>query len=1087
MKIHLLVIVLLLLGNSLGTYAQGVTTSGLNGRVTDSNGVGLPGTSVVAVHTPSGTQYGTTSDSEGYYRLPNIRTGGPYQVTVSFVGYSNWERTDIYAVLGEQVKLEVVLTESVTELSEVVVTGDLMFASDRDGQKTIVSANKITQLPTISRSLADFARYNPLANIQQNADGFSISLAGQNNRYNAIYFDGAINNDVFGLAGSGTNGGQTGVQPISLDAIEQFQISVSPFDVRQGGFSGGTISAITRSGTNNLEGSAYYLLRNESMAGKTPIDKADDPAITTDDPKPLNPFKAETYGFRIGGPIIKDKLFFFGSAEIQRDQTPQPFNFSNYNGDDNADSLAALRSKLSGYGYDPGTFDANTRFLNSNKYLVKLDWNLSEKHKITLRHSYVYAENLEARSSSTNFLGFINGSEYFVSSTNSTALEVKSNFGNKYSNKLVIGTTFVVDDRDPLGAEFPTVIIRDANSASYQLGAEQFSTANLLNQDIITITDDFEIYKGKHTITIGTHNEFYNVGNLFIRSNFGAYQYDNLGKFLNDVPSDRFDRSYSQVDNITGDGSKAIAAFKGYQLGIYGQDEFQVSDKVRVTLGLRLDMTSFPNAPASNADFDTNAIPAIQAEGYDLKGARPGSFIEPQLLFSPRAGVNWDVKGDRSLQVRGGVGVFTSRVPLVWPGGAFNNYGFNIGGVTNFDATMFNPNVNTQPPGTVDVNNPTPSGQIDLFAKNFRQPQVVKISAAVDKRLPYGVIGSFEAIYTQDINNVFYENLNLKKSIENFTGTGDNRPYFNQSSANRVDPTYTGIFLASNTSKGYAYNLVASLSKTWANGITANIGYTYGDSYSLNDGASSQNNSQWQGYQNVQGRNFQGPAQRSNYAMGTRILAQLSYRKEYAGFTASQISLFYNGQSGNAFSYAVGNNGTYVNDGGFTNSELLYVPLAQNDMFFRNVTVDGTVYTPQDQYDLLNKFIDGDEYLKTKRGTYVERNKARTPFESILDVRFMQDFYLKMANGKRNTLQFSIDIFNFGNLLNDDWGRRYFISFNNFSAINFAGFQTGTRTPEYTLNANIVRGQKPWENNITDSGFRSSRWQMQFGVRYIFN
>ncbi len=1082
----ILQLTVLLLTASVGAWAQGVTTSGLNGRVADAKGESLPGATVQAVHVPSGTTYGTVTDASGYYRLPNTRVGGPYKITISFVGYSNFEQQNIFLTLGQNFTLDATLAETATQLNEITVSASGMFGGDRDGQKTIVNQETINSLPTISRSIADFARFNPLANIQQNADGFSISLAGQNNRYNAIYIDGAINNDVFGLAGSGTNGGQTGVQPISLDAIEQFQVSVSPFDIRQGGFSGGAINAVTRSGTNSVEGSAYYLFRNENFAGKTPLDREDDPNTANDDPKKLNPFTAKTYGFRLGGPVIKDKLFYFVNAELQRDETPQPFNFATYVGDDNLDSLNALRNKLATFGYDPGVFDANTEFLNSDKFLAKLDWNINDVHTLSLRHSYVSAENLEARSSSTTFLGFTNGSEYFLSKTNSTSLELKSRLSNTLSNKFVLGVTLVRDDRDPFGDPFPTVFIDDG-PGGYEFGAERFSTANLLNQDVITLTNDLDIYKGKHTITVGTHNEYYNVGNLFIRENFGAYSYDRLGEFLNDINTDTYTRSFSQVDLVTGDESNAIAAFKGFQFGLYGQDEIQVTNQLRITAGLRFDLPVFPDSPAENADFDQNAIPAIEAAGYDLKGARPGNFIKPQLLVSPRVGFNWKSKADQTLQLRGGIGIFTSRLPLVWPGGAFNNYGFNIGGVRVTNRSVpFNPNVNQQFP-TVDISNPAPSGQIDLFAEDFKLPQVFKLNAAVDKQLPLGFIGTFEAIYTKTLNNVFYQNLNLRPSTEQFSGTPDNRPIFNANASNLLDPTYTGIFLATNTNKGYSYNLVASVSKSFDFGLTANVGYTYGDSYSLNDGNSSQNNSQFAGYQNVLGRNLEGDAQRSNYSIGNRFLAQLSYRKEYLGFLASQISLFYNGQSGNPFSYVVNaNNNQFVNDGGFNNSELIYVPANQSDIIFQNVTVDGVTYTPAQQWNILNSYIEDDKYLSNNRGQYAERNTGRTPFESILDLRFTQDVFLKTSGGKRNTLQFSLDIFNFGNMVNADWGRRYFISNGNFGILNFRQFQPGTRTPEYTLNANIIRGEKPWENNIIDSGFRSSRWQMQIGLRYIF-
>lgn len=1075
-----LISIIFLLVTLSGALAQGVTTSSITGKVVDAGGNGLPGTTIIAIHTSSGTQYGIVSDNNGFFRIPNMRIGGPYKVNVSFIGFNTFERNDIFLTLGQTYKLDVVLAESSTELAEIIVSADVVFDGDRTGQKTIVDNQTINALPTVSRSIADFARFNPLANIQQGTDGFSISLAGQNNRYNAIYIDGAINNDVFGLAGSGTNGGQTGVQPISLDAIEQFQISVSPFDVRQSGFSGGSINAVTRSGTNSVEGSAYYLIRNESLSGKTPVD------IEGRDRVKLNPYTAKTYGFRLGGPILKDKIFFFINGEIQRDETPQPFDFSTYEGSSDAAVINSLRNKIKSYNYDPLGFENNTAFLNSNKILAKFDFNISEKHKLTIRHSYVKAENLEARNSTTTRLNFLNGSEYFVSSTNSSALELKSTFGNKFANKLVLGTTFVRDDRDPFGNPFPTVTIADGPGA-IEFGAERFSTANLLNQDIITLTNDFEIYKGKHTITLGTHNEYYKVGNLFMRNNFGSYSYDNVNEFLNNINTDTYERTFSQVDNVTGDASKAIAAFKGYQLGLYAQDDYQVNDVFKLTFGLRFDLPIFPDAPRVNDDLNNNAIPAIELQGYDLLGAKTGSFIDPQLMISPRVGFNWDAMGNRSLQIRGGAGIFTSRVPLVWPGGAYNNFGFNIGGVRVTNRSVpFNPDVNAQFP-VVDLNNPLPSGQIDLFAADFKLPQVFKASLGFDQSLPWGLVGTLEGIYTKTLNNVRYQNLNLRPSVETLTGTPDNRPIFVQN--NRIYPTYQGIFLASNTSKGYSYNIVAQLAKNFQKGFSANLAYTYGDSYSINDGTSSQNNSQWQGNRGIKGRNEEGELGRSIYSVGSRIIAQLSYKKEYLGFAASQISLFYNGQSGQAFSYVVGGESftkQLVNDGGFTNSNLIYVPANQGEIILVNKPVIDKIYTPAEQWEVLNRIIENDKHLSDRRGNYAQRNMGRTPFESILDFRFLQEFYLEMANNKRNTIQVSVDIFNLSNFLNKDWGRRYFLSNNNFGVIEFAGFQPGTKTPTYTVNTKLLEGQQPWENNIIDSGFRSSRWQMQVGVRYIF-
>ena len=394
------------------------------------------------------------------------------------------------------------LAESQNALDEIVITGQTngVFNSNKTGAETTISERDIANLPSVSRSIADFARVTPQAQLTEGNDGFSISLAGQNNRYNAVYIDGAVNNDVFGLAGSGTNGGQTGVNPFSVDAIESFQVNIAPFDVRQSGFSGGSINAVTRSGSNNWEGSAYGFYRDESLAGKTPVDLVDED--NGEEREKLDDFSALTYGVRIGGPIIKDKLFFFANYERQEEETPQPFNFSNYQGNSSEADINTLSSFLqSEYGYNPGIFDANTRTLDSDKINLRLDWNINENHKMSIRQGIVEAENLEARNSGNRNIGFINGSEFFVTKTYSTAFELNSTFGNKYANNLKVGYTSVRDDRDPSGNPFPTVDIQDG-AGTISFGAEPFSTANLLEQDVFTINNNFEIFSGRHTVTL---------------------------------------------------------------------------------------------------------------------------------------------------------------------------------------------------------------------------------------------------------------------------------------------------------------------------------------------------------------------------------------------------------------------------------------------------------------------------------------------------------------------------------------------------------------------------------------------------------
>lgn len=1054
---------------STAVYGQGTTTSSINGRVTDASGASLPGATVKAVHGPSGSVYGNITSADGYYRMPNMRVGGPYTVTVTFVGYQEFKQENIFLTLGQSFKINAKLSDTSVSLEgvEVVAERGGVFDGNRTGAETVIGIDQINATPTVSRSIGDFARFTPQATIDEGNDGFSISIGGQNNRLNSIYIDGAVSNDVFGLAGSGTNGGQTGVSPISVDAIEQFQIQVAPFDVRVSGFAGGAVNAVTRSGSNEIEGSAYFFTRNENTAGKTPTD------VDGADRERLDDFSAQTYGVRVGGPIIKDKLFFFVNVEAQRDETPQPFDFGTYQGDASAADISNLRSYLGGFGYDPGTLDGNPVVLESDKITAKFDWNINKNNKITARYSFVEADNIEGVRASTRNLNFYGRSESFLSKTNSVSAEWSSTLGNNASNKLTLGYVAVRDDRDPL-ADFPTVRINDGQG-TINFGAEPFSTANLLNQDVITINNNFELYKGRHTFTFGFNAEFYDVENLFIAQNYGSWTFDSLNDFVTNQPASDYFRLFSNRDNITGDGSAAAAVFKSSLFGLYAQDEFQVNDKLKITLGLRIDRPSFDDTP-TNAEFNNNAIPEIEAAGYDMKGATIGSFIDSYWAFAPRFGFNYDVNGDRSLQIRGGAGIFTSRIPLVWPGGAYNNNGFNLGSVDerDFDG-LFIADPFNQPgaPSTTEQ-----SGNIDLYAADFKVPQVAKINIALDKRLSNGWIWSTDLLYTKTIHGIIAQNVNVGPAIGNLTGTRDDRPIYNRRNEVVQSNNYGRITLTSNTSRGYAYNLSTTLTMPMTNGFQGSATYAYGDSYNVFDGTSSQNSSQWRGLHSVGGRNFDQPLVRSFFSQGHRIIAQASYRYKWSDNVASQIGLVYEGRQGRPFSYIYNDNGNLTGEDSRERS-LIYVPAGRDDIILVD---DASAGTADEQWVALRDYIANDDYLSTRLGQYAEVNRNRSPWTHVVDLRFMQDFSIN-AGGKKQTFQFTADIYNFSNIISEKWGRRYFVP-SDFQLLNFEGFQPDGTTPTFTFDG--VQDNDPSADNIDDSGLVSSRWQMQIGLRYIF-
>ena len=1057
-----------------GAFAQ-VTTASISGQISDAN-EGLIGANIIAVHTPTGTTYGNSTNLDGYYRISNMRVGGPYTITFSYTGYENFEKKDVYLSLGQSLKLDAILQETAVELDAAVIVAlrNDIFDGNRTGAETVVDEQALNSLPTLSRSIGDFARTTPQATVREGNDGFSISINGMNNRYNSIYIDGAVNNDVFGLAGSGTNGGQTGVTPFSLDAIEELQISVAPFDVRQGGFAGGAINAITRSGTNNWEGSVYNFIRNESLAGKTPTDRDDV------ERRLLNDFSARTTGFRLGGPLVKNKLFFFVNAEVQDDETPQPFDFVTYEGDASQSDLSNLESKLKGYGYDPGTYVDNFTSLKSTKITAKFDFNINNSNTLSFRHGYVNAENVEGVQSGTRNIRFLNSSEFFETTTNTSSLELNSILGSSMANNLKLGFIRVVDDRDPLGSPFPYAVITDG-VGEIQFGSEQFSTANQLEQSIFTITDNFEIYKGRHNITIGTHNEFYNVYNLFIPFNYGSYEFDSLDDFLNDGNSSFYIRSYSLRDNVVGDGSLAGTTFNAASFSLYAQDEISLGN-FKLTAGLRLELPTYADTP-TNEDFNTNTIPKLE-EFYDLRGAQTGSFVDPQIYFSPRLGFNWDVTGQQQTQLRGGVGIFTSRAPLVWVGGAYNNYGLNRGTILRFGDLPFEPGFENQIPGDINPGNVDPNGDVDLFASDLRLPQVLKINLALDHKLPGGIIANADFIFNKTLNNVAYQNVNLRPAVDKLSGTGDNRDLFNR--RDEVDDTYGRIILGYNTSEGYTYNATLSLNKTFSRDLSANVSYSYGDAQTVFDGTSSQNSSQWRGLHSINGRNFDQVLARSDFSQGHRFIAAVSYGLDWfkdKTFTPrTSLSLFYEGISGQPYSYTY-RDGADIQNEDSRDRALIYVPRNQDDIVL--VEYDGV--SPEQQWSDLDAFINSDEYLSTRRGQYAERNASRAPFSGVIDLKLLQDLTLQAGN-KLHTLQFTFDIFNFTNLINSDWGRRYFVS-SNFNLINFEDFQQDangddTTVPTYTFRG--VTDNDPSANNIDDGGIQSSRWQMQFGVRYIF-
>lgn len=1065
-------------------FAQGVTTGSMSGVVTDATGMSLPGATVMAIHLPSGTQYGTATAVDGRFIIPGMRVGGPYSVTVSYVGFVSWNQADVIVNLGSATTINVSLAEAGTDLPEVYIVAKAGSVGQNTGTSTRVSSEDIATLPTINRNLNDFLRLTP----QSSAYGGGVSFGGVNNRYNTIYIDGAVNNDVYGLASSGTNGGQTGISPFSLDILDQLQVVLSPYDVTLGGFAGGGINAVTKSGTNTFKGTAYTYLKNQSMIGKTNGVLAD--RLGLEERVGVADFVENVMGFSLGGPIIKDKLFVFANVEVQDDETPRPFEVSEYtsvSGRNQVADLERLRNHLvNTYGYDPGTFGNTARNLSGVKIFGKLDYNISNSHRLTLRHQYTKAEQYNRFAGGRNTVNFSNNGIYFPSTTNSSALELNSRFGNDFSNNLILSFVSVRDDRQTMGDPFPYVYIEDTSSGLIRFGSEEFSTANRLYQDIFTITNNFNIYKGAHKITLGIHNEFYSAYNVFIGQNFGTYRYANLDAFINGQAAIHYNRSYSLVDNIAGSDTKAAADFNAMQLGLYAQDEWSVSRNLTITGGVRLDVPFITTDPGQDSYFNSTALPQLVAKYAAAEGIVAGEAPDGQLMISPRFGFSYDIDGNNRNVIRGGAGIFTSRIPFVWPGAMFTNNGLTLGRVDQRDiagGVFFRPDIQNQ---YVHPNPALPQGQIDIFTKDFKYPQVFRTNLAYDVDLPWGIVSTFEAMYTKTLNNINYTNINSSPDVAfTWTGSPDNRKvYVNQN----INNTYSAVYLASNTSEGYGYNLSASFAKNFPFGLSAMLAYSYNDAYALSEGTSSQNSSQWRGHININGRNNPSYG-RSDFAAGHRVLSSLSYEKKWTadGNNKTTLSMFYNGQSGNPYSYVIAGGTTAQNlnrEVGSTNANrsLVYIPKSASDINLISYTAGGVTFTPEQQWASLNQVIEDDPYLRNNRGSYAEKNASWAPFTSLFDVALRQDFGLNIA-GQKHRFQLSLDIANVGNMINNEWGTVYSVigNFNNYYLYQFEGYEADGTTPRFTFRSNASGLDR---FSIADV---ASRWTMLFGVRYMFN
>jgi hypothetical protein len=1067
-----LVLGLLLLFAAQSITAQ-VTTATLSGLVQDAKGLALDRATVTVEYADAGIKQTLVTNAEGRFVVPNLRVGGPYKITINHVGHNTAVMQNIFLELGANTPLEFKLTDKSVELTEVVVqSGGRIFDGKRTGASTTINNRLIKALPTINRSADDYLRLTPSA--APTANG--LSFAGRNGQYNNFSLDGAVFNNPFGLDAP-TPGGQTNAQPVSIDAIDQIQVNIAPYDVTQAGFTGAGINSVTKSGGNRTFGTAYAFFRNQDFTGsKVDGTKFEIPSLSQ-----------WQIGFSVGGALKQNKLFYFVNFETEQ-RTEQPTSYVAQNASNAGKSNTArvfesdliavssiLRSK---FGYETGPYQGFTYNQTNYKWLAKLDWNISDVHKLALTYNGLTASKekpahpsaIGRRGPDFTTLQFQNSGYEIVNNLNSFSAELKSNFNNRFANKFRAVFTSFKDKRNPLSSPFPVVNLTKNGVRYIIAGHEPFSIHNRLNQDALQLTNNFNIFLKKHTITVGASYEQYDFANSFNLTGYGPTLFSeaDIQTFKDSVPGSRpfvFGAYPLDVDVNYAKNRAAANQWSWYylvvsQLSFYAQDEINVSKDFTLTVGLRADKPNYFNnsfvSPDFNADgtykgtftqgsptlqnndnltlFDANGNRITNGAGKDLDNNR---LPTKNILLSPRLGFNWDAKGDKSVQVRGGTGLFTGRFPFVWLGN-------HIGNPFSF---FYN-----------------------ATDRNFQWPQVWRTNLGTDFKIPFGTIFTVDVSYTKDVNAMMVRNYNLgKPSATLQSGTGDTRQIYTN-----ADKGTANAYVFTNTDVGYQFNVSVQAQQTFKNGLYAMVGYNYltaKDASSISAEISSDAFDRNPILNNAN----QALLTPSLYGLTHRFIGALSKKFEYADNWGTTISLFGSLNSGDRFAFVYGGD---INNDGTSSNDLMYVPTDAeiNTMNFAPFSdINGIVQSPGVQRAAFKRFIEQDEYLSSLRGQFTEKYGATNPWYGQLDLRILQDF--RFGKEKKQMIQFSFDFINLGNFISSAWGiRKYATTSGYFQPVSVA---LSGNTPTYRFDPSLT-------TTFVANPELQSRWQMQFGLRYIF-
>jgi hypothetical protein len=1061
---------------------QGVTTAAVTGQVTDIPGDPLANVTVTAVHEPSGSRYGGVTRADGRFTIPGMRVGGPYTITASRIGYESQTQEQVTLNLGVATDVRFTLRETAVALEGVTVVGtrDAIFSSDRTGAATSVPREGIEALPSISRRIEDYARLTPQF-------GGNFSFAGQDGRLNNITVDGAYFNNSFGLGGQ--PGDRTGVAPISMDAIEQVQVNIAPFDVRQGNFVGAGINTVTRSGTNQFRGSLRYDMRDQGLVGTQAGSSEFDPGE----------FQFHNIGGWISGPIIRNRLFFFLNYERENETAPAT-TFRANRGDPVGGTITRVRAEdldqlsaflRDNFGYETGRYEGYDHNTPASRFLGRLDFNLDDRNRFSLRYSHLDSETdvLASNSSSLGFgsrrtnltaLNFENTNYAILENRRSVAAEWNAQFGQNFANQLIVGYDFSDESRGTPGEFFPLVDILDGGSVYTSFGREPFTPNNELRYRSLQIQNNFTRFGTSHTQTFGASAEFYRSENVFFPGSQSAYVYNSLEDFYADA-NDYLanpNRTTSPVDvrrfqvrwmNQPG-MDKPLQPLEVFYAGLYGQNEWRASQDLTVTLGARVDVpffaaTGFRNAAADALTFRDEDGNPVQYRTDKLPDANP--------LFSPRLGFNWDARGDQRTQVRGGSGVFTGQPAYVWISNQIGNTGVLTGfeRLDDTDQRPFHPDPNHYKPSNV-TGEPASSYELALTDPGFRFPQQWRTNVAVDQRLPFNFIGTLEFIYGRDVNGIYYINANLAEPDTRFIGV-DDRPRW--TAGNRIHGNVDNAVVLKNQHIGRNWIAAGSIERPFGDGYFVKAAYSYGEAKNTIDSGSiafgSWNNNPHDGDPN------NPPLAFSTNSPGHRFFAVASARRDWFRFGGTSASLFIEGRTTGNGSYRF--QGDTNGDGG-TNNDLIYIPRDRSEMNFQEYSSDGVTFTREQQEAAWEAFIQQDPYLSANRGRYAERNAAFLPMTWRADLSFAQQLFTDIGSS-RNGVELRADVINFTNLLNSDWGQGH--AFVSEQPLIARGADDDGRV-QYRLRN--LGGELITESFRRTAG-PADVWRVQLGLRYTFN